>query len=217
MIAVPGSYLRFFFIVYKKYGLWNLDDSFDPKNPLLPSSLSHNLESFSHDYGRNCEIERRAQRGANTIFFFTYQFLSRLLRFSKVKKKMVFVVSRSKINVTNWPINAMHARQYSQLPFAWFWEQFFPFARGVLTNNKMFFWWFYLHSSFDSKERSFQETHHHANCDRNGNELSNPRTMKMVTSIAWRKKNEPKRRRRVIPFSQIALLHAQEAKQSSRG
>ena len=95
------------------------------------------------------------------------------------------MVSRSKINVTNWPINAMHARQYSQLPFAWFWEQFFPFARGVLTNNKMFFWWFYLHSSFDSKERSFQETHHHANCDRNGNELSNPRTMKMVTSVTW--------------------------------
>ena len=37
---------------------------------------------------------------------------------------------------------------------------------------------------FDRK-KSFQETHHHANCDRNGNELSNPRTsMKMVTSVA---------------------------------
>ena len=35
-------------------------------------------------------------------------------------------------------------------------------------------------------KKGFQETHHHANCDRNGNELSNPRTMKMVTSIAWR-------------------------------
>ena len=54
-------------------------------------------------------------------------------------------------------------------------------------------------------KKGFQETHHHANCDRNGNELSNPRTMKMVTSIAWKKN---RKRRRVIPFSQIALLHA---------
>ena len=43
-------------------------------------------------------------------------------------------------------------------------------------------------------KKGFQETHHHANCDRNGNELSNPRTMKMVTSIAW-KKNEKEGRK----------------------
>ena len=40
---------------------------------------------------------------------------------------------------------------------------------------------------FDNTKRALRElrtmTHHHANCDRNGNELSNPRTMKMVTSV----------------------------------
>ena len=43
----------------------------------------------------------------------------------------------------------------------------------------------YGHSN--QHQERFQElrttTHHHANCDRNGNELSNPRTMKMVTSV----------------------------------
>ena len=44
-----------------------------------------------------------------------------------------------------------------------------------------------------------EETHHHANCDRNGNELSNPRTMKMVTSM-----------KTDLLFLQIALLHVDD-------
>ena len=62
-------------------------------------------------------------------------------------------------------------------------------------------------------KKGFQETHHHANCDRNGNELSNPRTMKMVTSIAWRQKKNW--REKSDPFFANSIIACTEAKQSS--
>ena len=63
----------------------------------------------------------------------------------------------------------------------------------------------YLTASTEKKHFKTTKTHHHANCDRNGNELSNPRTMKMVTSM-----------KTDLLFLQIALLHVDDKREETK-
>ena len=53
MIAVPGSSAQFFYRFTKNIDFEIWMTALTPKI----SSLSHKLESFSHDYGRNAKLK----------------------------------------------------------------------------------------------------------------------------------------------------------------
>ena len=143
-------------------------------------------------------------RGAKFIFCRVHIPIS----FKKFSGFFQKVFCSSKINVTNWPINAIVRRLLHV-----FGSNFSPLVEEFWQTTKCFLDTICIGKLSSTVKKGFQETHHHANCDRNGNELSNPRTMKMVTSIAWRV--EEKKRKKSDPFfanSIIACFRAGKTK-----